>query len=126
MVDLPRYNPISSLPNVKSNDVTAAPIQTSLQATFVSGRTLKSIPKSSVITPNDKRKLTDSNQGTGAGRACAMNVPMAASAALNARDTNNKKPVPRTKPNERQRFLMAHTQKLSDLGLVLQILFSVS
>src|SRR5215469_9938364 len=117
MVDLPRYNPISILPSVKSNDVAAAPIQTSLQAIFVSGRTLKRIAKSSVIPPNDKRKLADSTKAAGTGRTCIMDVPIAASVALNARDTNNKKPPPTTKPNDRQRFLIAHTQKLSDLGL---------
>lgn len=126
MVDLPGYKPVSILPIVKSSDVTAAPIHTSLQAISVSGRTLKIMANSSVMAPAERRQLTDSNKNAGAGSRCPVNFPMAASAALKASDTRNRKPVLSTRPNDKKRFLSVHTQILSDLGLTLQNLFSAS
>src|ERR1019366_1032080 len=85
-VDLARYNPISALPVVKSSDATAAPIHTSPQAISVSGRYLKIIARSSAITPNERRKLTDSNKNTDVGRRGPMKFPTAPSAALTTSD----------------------------------------
>src|ERR1039458_8990243 len=114
-VDLARYNPISALPVVKSRDATAAPIHTSLQAIPASGRYLKIIARSSAITPNDRRKLTDSNKNTGQGSSGAMKFPTAPSAALTTSDTSNRKPNPRTRLNDKKRCRITSNQTLSDL-----------
>jgi hypothetical protein len=111
---------------VKSSDVTAAPIQTSLQATFVSGRTLKIMAKSSVVTPNESNELTDSNKNAGAGRTCPMNFPRMASAALKASDSSSRKPVPRTSPNDKKRFLIVEATKPSERGSTFQMLLRAS
>src|SRR5436190_18013963 len=114
-VDLPRYTPINTLPIVKSNDATVAPIQTSLQAIFVAGRNLKIIARSRVITPNDRRAVADSSKATGPGSRCPTNLAAAPSAALITSDTMSRKPVPRTRAKEKNRLRIALTHTLSDL-----------
>src|ERR1035441_5985477 len=125
-VDLARYNPISALPLVKSSDATAAPIHTSVQAISASGRYLKIIARSSAITPNERIKLTVSNRNTGQGSSGAMKFPTAPSAALTTSDTSNRKPRPRTRPNDKKRSRIARNQILSDLHGTFQILLSAS
>src|SRR5271157_1853635 len=125
-VDLARYKPISALPVVKSNDATAAPTHTSLQVTSASGRYLKIIARSSAITPNERRKFTDSNKNTGQGSRGPMKFPTAPSAALTTSDTRSRKPRPRTKPNDRKRSRMTRNQTLPGRHSTFQILLSAS
>ena len=54
---LPRYRPMANLPMVNSTAVTAAPIQTSRQAIFTSGRYFSSTAKATVITTSEMARL---------------------------------------------------------------------
>src|ERR1039457_7575178 len=58
----PRYRPSRNFPRLKSRAVIIAPIQTSRQVIFTSGRTLKIMANNSVMTPNETdRKSTRLN-----------------------------------------------------------------
>src|SRR5579863_1647431 len=120
-----RYSASSALPVVRNSDATAAPIHTSLQATSVSGRYLKIIPSSSVIAQNETRTLTDSRK-MGPGSRSPMELPAACSAALPTSDTSNRKPVAKTRPNDKKRSRITPSQTLPDLRGTFQILLSAS
>src|SRR6185369_12887518 len=101
---LPRYRPSKYLPSVKSNAVPTAPTQTLLQGIRTSGKYLKIIANSKVMTANDtaKSKMCASTSPIG------ITVPIkrvdAARAAERLRETSNRNPTPSTIENERKRL----------------------
>src|SRR5262245_22262309 len=76
------------------------------------------------MMPNERRELANSNKEAGAGRRYPTNSPTTARAALKASDTSKRKPVHSTSANDTKRFLITQIQRLSGLGLTLQILLS--
>src|SRR5260370_1193936 len=58
---------MTNFPAVNNKEVSAAPIQTSLQAILVLGRSLKIIANRTVIESRERRKSRDSNKTAGIG-----------------------------------------------------------
>src|ERR1700744_3235201 len=99
----PRYQASRNFPAAKSTDVTNAPTQTSRQAIFTSGSTLKIIANKTVMTANEIKSLVTTDKTPTPGKSSFKNLLNAASAALTTSDTSSKKPIPTTIANESNR-----------------------
>src|SRR5689334_3067627 len=97
------YRPSRCLPIVNSTAVTAAPSQTSRQATLASGTTLNKSAKSTVTTANESAKLMTCQSTAPPGKVSANTVPNALSAALSTSETSSKKATPSTMVKEKKR-----------------------
>ena len=84
-----------TLPAVEPNEESsAAPIQTSLQAILVLGRSVKIIANRTVIESRERRKSRDSNKTAGIGSMTPRYFVTAARSALSQSETKSKDPTP--------------------------------
>ena len=98
MLLLPRYQPITDLPRVKSSAVTKAPIATSRQGRLRSGRILYMAPKSSAMMPSEITKFTSDISSVISGAPPRSQVLTIEMPALTASETSRMKPVAATSP----------------------------
>src|SRR5215472_1030513 len=92
-------------PIVNSTAVTVAPRQILFQDNLVSGTNRSRSENIPEATAMERRKLMHSQKIGGSQPKRAKNAPVAERAVLMIRDTSNRKPQPRTMPNERKRSL---------------------
>src|SRR5882724_8751157 len=117
---------MTNFPAVNNKEVSAAPIQTSLQAILVLGRSLNVIANRTVIENREKRKSTDSSKTAGIGRTPPRYFVTAASSALSNREAKSKNPMPSTIPKLRKRSLTRHRTPALLAGLTCQMQFRAS
>ena len=117
---------MTNFPAVNNKDVSAAPIQTSLQAILVSGRNLKIIANRTVIESRERRKSRDSNQNAGIGSMPPRYFVTAARSALSNSETKSKNPMPSTMPKLRKRSLTRLGMPDLVSGRTCQMLFRAS
>src|SRR5216683_251397 len=96
---------MTNFPAVNNKEVSATPIQTSLQAILVLGRSLKIIANRTVIESRERRKSRDSNKTAGIGSMSPRYFVTAARSALSNSKTKSKNPMPSTIPKLRNRAL---------------------
>src|ERR1700730_13511256 len=116
---------MTTLPAVKSRDVTAAPIQTSRHGIVVSGMSLKMRANKSVITIKENTKFIDSNTTSEIGSNVPTSLSAAEREAVITSEVSNRNPVAITRPSEKNRCLRATLQKLF-LLCTFQIILSAS
>jgi hypothetical protein len=84
---------IKNLPTENSNEVVAAPIQTSLHAIWTSGTNLQIIAKSNVINANETTRSKMCAVAASIGRKPPTISETAVKTALMISETSNKKPT---------------------------------
>src|ERR1700687_4813597 len=80
---------MTNFPAVNNKEVSAAPIQTSLQAILVLGRSLKIIANRTVIESRERRKSRDSNKTAGIGSMSRRYFVTAARSELSNSETKS-------------------------------------
>src|ERR1700730_16443428 len=103
---------MTTLPTVKSSDVTAAPIRTSRHAILVSGMNLKMSANRIVIVPKERTEFIDSKRTPDTGSKLLTNLSAADKAAVTTNEVSNRNPVATTRPSEKNRCLTVTAQKL--------------
>ncbi len=111
---------------VNNAAVSPAPTQTSRQATFASGSTLKIRAKSPVTTANETMKFNAWRTASGKGRRPLNHFPNAANALLSINDTSRRKPVPSTATKDRNRSFTNPQTPRPSLGSTPQTVLSAS
>src|SRR6185295_9217933 len=119
----PTYQASAPLPRLKQQAVTNAPTQTSRQAIFASGMTLKISANKSVLTASPTSALS-SSQSVAQGSQCSKCVVTVVSAALTTSETSSKKATPITIVNEKKRSRSSPRTPRPGRCLTFQIWFS--
>ena len=115
-----------NLPIVNSRAVATAPIHTSRQVSFTSGRNLKIIAKRSVTTPKETRKVRTSIRTFAPGSRPVAQAPTADTAAETTSEMSSRKPIPRIMPKETRRVMMKLRNPWPGLASTSQILLRES
>src|SRR6478609_5222087 len=97
--------PSRNLPKVNSPAVTAAPIHTSFQWIFTSGKVLNISANRAVTTAIEMQKFSSCQTTAPPGSECSNTCPTQVSAALTIKETSSKNATPTTSVKEKKRSL---------------------